>query len=52
MDSPGVNCVDRHKENMIGSIGRVALIWEKVEPAGQEVRVAYYNIMTNSSRLE
>ncbi len=32
MDSPGVNCVDRHKEK---DPNWVALIWEKDEPAGQ-----------------
>jgi hypothetical protein len=37
MDSPGVNCVDRHKEN---DPSRVALIWEKDE-RGQEERFTY-----------
>ncbi len=37
MDSPGVNCVDRHKEK---ESSRVALSWEK-EPAAQEERVTY-----------
>jgi hypothetical protein len=48
MDSPGVNCVDRHKEK---DPSRVAFIWgEKNEP-GQEERVTYgldINITTNS----
>jgi acyl-coenzyme A synthetase/AMP-(fatty) acid ligase len=47
VDSPGVNCVDRHKEK---DPSRVAHIWEKDE-RGQEERFTTYgldiNITTN-----
>ncbi len=42
MASPGVNCVDRHKEKDPSRV-----IWEKDEPAGQEERVTTYGLDIN-----
>ncbi|EFX82847.1 hypothetical protein DAPPUDRAFT_316340 [Daphnia pulex] len=36
LDSPGVNCANRHKEKDPSRV-----IWEKDEPAGQEERVTF-----------